>query len=77
MPRMPRFAAQSTLPASADWVFRIRWIGRGGTIGVLGVLGRASFERSDLDCLLLDDSQRRDDHLATTSGVRAQLAASS
>jgi hypothetical protein len=64
MPRMPRFGARSTLPARADWVFRIRWIGRGRTIGVLGVLGHASFERSDLACLLLNDSEQLDDQLA-------------
>ena len=42
----------------------IRWIGRGGTIGVAGVLGQASFERGDPRCLLLDDREQLDDHLA-------------
>jgi hypothetical protein len=43
---------------------RIRWIGRGGTIGGAGVLGQPRFERGNPLLLLLDHREQQDDHLA-------------
>jgi hypothetical protein len=42
----------------------MRGIGRGGAVGVAGVLGQLSFERGNLRGLLRDDGEQLDDHLA-------------
>jgi hypothetical protein len=64
MPRMPWLGTRSPSRASAGDPLRIRWIGRGGSIGVVGVLGHARFERGDARPLLLDDREQMDDPLA-------------
>jgi hypothetical protein len=64
MPGMPWLGTGAALRVRAGWPFRMRRIGRGGTIGVPGVLGHASVERGDPCFLLLDDGDEMDDHLA-------------
>src|SRR5919201_2305744 len=58
MPRMSRLRSWSPLRGRGNRLLRKRWIGRGGTIGVAGVLGYASFECSDARFLLLDDGEQ-------------------
>jgi hypothetical protein len=64
MAGVPWLGARSPLRARAGDPLCIRWIGRGGTIGVLGVLGHASFEHRDALCLLVDHIEQMHDHLA-------------
>jgi hypothetical protein len=68
MARMSRLRAWSSLRGRGNRLLRKRWIGRGGTIGVAGVLCYASFECSDARFLLLDDGEQLDDHLAHAWG---------
>jgi hypothetical protein len=64
MSRMPRLGARLPLGTSAVRPFRIQRTGGGGTIGVSGVLGYASFERGNPRFQLLDDGEQVDDQLA-------------
>ena len=60
---VPWLGARFTQRARASGPFRIRRIGRGGTIGGAGGLGQARFERGDPRGLLLDDGKQLDDQL--------------
>ena len=64
MSRMAGLGARLPLCARAGWLFRIRWIRRGGTIGGAGGLREARFKRGDPRGLLLDDGEQLDDQLA-------------